>query len=42
VRFSGLIRETADEEPQPFRETWHLEKPVAGRGGWLVARIQQD
>ena len=42
VRFSGLIRETAGEEPQPFSETWHLEKPVAGRGGWLVAGIQQD
>lgn len=42
VRFSGLIRETAGEEPQPFRETWHLEKPVAGRGGWLVAGIQQN
>jgi predicted lipid-binding transport protein (Tim44 family) len=42
VRFSGLIRETIGEEPQPFSETWHLEKPIAGRGGWLVAGIQQD
>ena len=42
VRFSGLIRETPGEEPQPFREIWHLEKPVAGRAGWLVAGIQQD
>lgn len=42
VRFSGLIRETAGEEPQPFREIWHLEKPVAGSGGWLVAGIRQD
>lgn len=42
VRFSGLIREVAGEEPQPFREIWHLEKPVAGRAGWLVAGIQQD
>ncbi|MBI4206992.1 MAG: Tim44 domain-containing protein, partial [Betaproteobacteria bacterium] len=41
VRFSGLIREAAGEEPQQFSEIWHLEKPVAGRGGWLVAGIQQ-
>jgi predicted lipid-binding transport protein (Tim44 family) len=42
VRFSGLIREIAGEEPQHFSEIWHLEKPVAGRSGWLVAGIQQD
>lgn len=41
VRFSGLIRETADTEPQPFSEVWHLEKPVSGRSGWLVSGIQQ-
>lgn len=42
VRFSGLIRETAGEDPQSFSEVWHLEKPVSGRSGWLVAGIQQD
>jgi predicted lipid-binding transport protein (Tim44 family) len=42
VRFSGLIREAAGEEPQQFSEVWHLEKPVTGRSGWLVAGIQQD
>ena len=42
VRFSGLIRETAGEEPQRFSEVWHLEKPASGRSGWLVAGIQQD
>jgi predicted lipid-binding transport protein (Tim44 family) len=41
VRFSGLIRETADAEPEAFSEIWHLEKPVNGRSGWLVAGIQQ-
>ncbi len=41
VRFSGLIREAAGEEPQQFSEVWHLEKPVNGRSGWLVAGIQQ-
>lgn len=41
VRFSGLIRESAGEEPQPFSEIWHLEKPFGGGSGWLVAGIQQ-
>jgi len=41
VRFSGLIRESAGAEPQPFSEIWHLEKPVSGYSGWLVAGIQQ-
>ena len=41
VRFSGLIREQAGAEPEPFTEIWHLEKPVSGRSGWLVAGIQQ-
>ena len=42
VRFSGLIREQAGSEPEPFSEIWHLEKPLRGRGGWLVAGIQQS
>ena len=42
VRFSGLIREAAGGEAQAFSETWHLEKPVKGRAGWLVAGIQQE
>ena len=42
VRFSGLIREAAGGEAEPFSETWHLEKPVTGRAGWLVAGIQQQ
>jgi predicted lipid-binding transport protein (Tim44 family) len=41
VRFSGLIRETPGEAPQPFSEIWHLQKPLDGRSGWLVAGIQQ-
>src|SRR5262245_34172022 len=41
VRFSGMIREADDQEGAPFREIWHLEKPVSGRGGWVVAGIQQ-
>lgn len=42
VRFSGVIRETTGEEPQQFSEIWHLEKPINGRSGWLVAGIQQN
>lgn len=42
VRFSGLIREVAGQEPQQFSEVWHLEKPLNGRSGWLVAGIQQS
>lgn len=41
VRFSGLIREGADTEPQAFAEIWHLEKPLRGTTGWLVSGIQQ-
>jgi len=42
VRFSGLMREDTGGDAAPFTEIWHLEKPVAGRGGWLVAGIQQE
>ncbi len=42
VRFSGLIREAANQEPQAFSEIWHLEKPVSGRSGWMVSGIQQN
>ena len=41
VRFSGLIREAAGADPEPFSEIWHLEKPLKGRSGWVVSGIQQ-
>jgi len=41
VRFSGLIRESANTEAQSFAEIWHLEKPLRGNTGWLVSGIQQ-
>lgn len=41
IRFNGLIREQAGEEPQAFTEIWHLEKPVRGNEGWLLSGIQQ-
>jgi predicted lipid-binding transport protein (Tim44 family) len=41
VRFFGQIRDEAGALPQPFAEVWHLTKPAAGSGGWMVAGIQQ-
>ena len=41
VRFSGLIREEQDAAAEPIDEVWHLVKPRQGKGGWLLAGIQQ-
>jgi predicted lipid-binding transport protein (Tim44 family) len=41
VRFSGMIRERADAQPESFQEIWNLAKPVSGASGWLLAGIQQ-
>lgn len=41
VRFTGVIRESAGREAEPFNEIWHLEKPLSGRSGWTLAGIQQ-
>ena len=41
VRFSGMIREDADGQPESFQEIWNLAKPVSGASGWLLAGIQQ-
>ena len=42
VRFSGLLREQTDAAPEAFSEIWHLTKPLAGSGGWLIAGVQQS
>ncbi|MGH6692453.1 MAG: Tim44 domain-containing protein [Gammaproteobacteria bacterium] len=42
VRFTGMIREAAGRDAVPFGETWHLEKSLDGRSGWVVAGIQQS
>jgi len=42
VHFTGMIRESAGREAEPFTEIWHLEKPLSGRSGWVVAGIQQS
>jgi predicted lipid-binding transport protein (Tim44 family) len=40
VRFSGQVRE--DNGPlESVDEIWHLVKPRAGQGGWVLAGIQQ-
>jgi predicted lipid-binding transport protein (Tim44 family) len=41
VRFSGLIREDKDGPAEQIDEIWHLVKPRDGKGGWLLAGIQQ-
>jgi predicted lipid-binding transport protein (Tim44 family) len=39
VRFSGLVRESAQAPAEPFDELWHFVQP-AGGGDWAVAGIQ--
>jgi predicted lipid-binding transport protein (Tim44 family) len=41
VRFTGTIRHEAGAVPEDFDELWHLVKPRAGSGGWMLAGIQQ-
>lgn len=41
VRFTGLIREERDAAAEPVDEIWHMVKPRDGRGGWVLAGIQQ-
>jgi predicted lipid-binding transport protein (Tim44 family) len=41
VRFHGLIREEENAPAADFNEVWHLTKPTSGKGGWVVAGIQQ-
>jgi predicted lipid-binding transport protein (Tim44 family) len=42
VRFSGLMKDEPGAQPESFSEVWHLQKPVSGSSGWLMAGIQQD
>lgn len=41
VRFSGLIREEKNAPAAQIDEVWNLVKPRDGKGGWLLAGIQQ-
>jgi predicted lipid-binding transport protein (Tim44 family) len=40
VRFYGTVREDGGEAAR-FQEVWHLQKPVSGGSGWVLAGIQQ-
>lgn len=42
VRFTGSVRDQQGAVPEDLDEVWHLSKPVAGMGGWVVAGIQQS
>ncbi|MDZ7593689.1 MAG: Tim44-like domain-containing protein [Thiobacillus sp.] len=42
VRFTGQVREAADQDVLPLDEIWHLTKPASGQGGWVIAGIQQQ
>ena len=41
VRFSGSVRDQHGAVPEDLHEVWHLTKPRAGLGGWVIAGIQQ-
>jgi predicted lipid-binding transport protein (Tim44 family) len=41
VRFYGQLRESANAATESFDELWHLTKARDGKGGWLIAGIQQ-
>jgi predicted lipid-binding transport protein (Tim44 family) len=41
VHFSGTICENGQADAAPFSEVWNLSKPRSGKGGWLLAGIQQ-
>lgn len=41
VKFSGMIKTSAQAMAEPFIEIWSLSRPVAVSGGWLLAGIQQ-
>jgi predicted lipid-binding transport protein (Tim44 family) len=41
VRFTGSVRDERGAAPEELDEIWHLTKPVAGNGGWVIAGIQQ-
>ncbi|MBS1170656.1 MAG: hypothetical protein H6R01_1574 [Burkholderiaceae bacterium] len=41
VQFSGSIKEAPEAPPQTFAEVWNLTRPLTGKGGWVLAGIQQ-
>ena len=42
VRYSGLVREQRGADPQPFTETWHIQRSLSDQdASWYIAGIQQ-
>lgn len=41
VKFSGMVKEAENANPEPFAEIWNLSKPLSGQGGWVLAGIEQ-
>lgn len=41
VRFTGVLREDSEAQSESVDEVWHLTKPLAGHGGWVLAGIEQ-
>ena len=40
IEFSGMVRETPDAAPTPFREIWMLAPSPADASKWLVAGVE--
>ena len=40
IEFSGIVRESAERGPVPFREVWMLARSGADAGTWRLARQQ--
>ncbi len=40
IEFSGIVCESAERGPMPFREVWMLARPAAQAGPWRLARQQ--
>lgn len=41
VRFSGMVREEADQAASAIDEVWNFARPLDGSSGWVLAGIQQ-
>ena len=41
VRFAGVLRSADASDGEAFQEIWNLSKRKDGRGGWLLAGMQQ-
>ncbi len=41
VQFTGTIRESKNAPTTELAEIWNLTRPISGKGGWVLAGIQQ-